>query len=123
FHDTTTDELYVWGGTGWANTSNDFWQTKPGGLGPGDVNDVIEHLTDIYVGRTGTVAVGEGLTGSNNVLVGNGALSLNTGDNNVGIGLNAGQNGGSNRVAIGNSAGTYSQQSLTVAIGYLAGLT
>jgi len=129
-HDTTTDALWIWHpNDGWSNisgaaSSNDFWQTKAGMSGPGNVFDIIEHKTDICVGRTGDVVVGEGLTGANNVRLGFDVLTDNTGDRNVAIGYQAMENGsGSDRVAIGHQAGETDQGTDAIAIGRSAGAT
>lgn len=101
------------------------------GEGPDGLNDkteVIVHSSDILIGRTGLVAVGEGVsgdcntrlgadtllnnTGSGNVAIGHSALKFHgSGDNNVAIGKNAGISGTAfnNNVAIGLEAGNTNQ--------------
>jgi len=137
YNDVENGVLYAWAGPtgGWIQVSvggggtgsavgNDFWRTKSGDLpdGANDTNKVIQHFSDLCIGRSGNVPIGEGLIGDNNVLFGPGALTNNIGDANIGIGLNAGgnssgQNPNDNRVAIGNFAGVNGQRSNSVAIG------
>lgn len=113
--DVTRNFLFKW------NPTTQVWFQVNGYSGISGIN------TDIFVGKTGTVAVGEGLFGDCNTRLGTDTLMNNVSNGNVAIGHSALKNQNasdplaSNNIAIGKEASLFNIEGAdNVAIGALS---
>ena len=153
YHDTMNNVLYSWSGS-WNQVSlggssgimmlPDFWRTKTGQLpdGTSDVVQEIVHESDICIGVSGSIRVGGGISGSDNILLAknvdipgdkNVILGTNTfpspvvvsGEGNVSIGHDTmvTSDNNDNNISIGNKAGQNRIGSFGISLGFQSGQT